>query len=229
MLARGLAGLLPEPAGPVSAPAVTLRPSRVAGAVEAAAGGVLVLDDLPAFRPRVLDALKLAVERRAGLLVVATMRACPCGLGQPWCDPRDCGCTPAQLRRWWARVAPVLDLFDLAAGVPRLTLGELRRTVCEPSGAVAARVATVRRLQTARGALSGSYGPEQRSRFCSLDRQGIELLEAAWERLALTGRAVHAALGVARTLADLAGRESIGAAHLAEAIQYRSILAERKR
>jgi magnesium chelatase family protein len=65
-------------------------------------------------------------------------------------------------------------------------------------------------------------GPEALRRFCSLDGAGRQLLDAAFEKLGLSALALDHVLKVARTIADLAGSDSIRASHLAEAIQYRS-------
>jgi len=98
MLARCMPGLLPagdDPAAPrpVRVPGLTLTPKLVAREFALAAGGTLILDDLPALRPATLRALAEALDGdHPHVQLVATMRPCPCGhLG----DYRtDCGCTP---------------------------------------------------------------------------------------------------------------------------------------
>ncbi|HMV34170.1 MAG TPA: hypothetical protein PKA50_18780, partial [Gemmatimonadales bacterium] len=66
-------------------------------------------------------------------------------------------------------------------------------------------------------------GPRELRRFCRLQPAGEELLRTAIVRLGLSARAYHRLLKVARTIADLAGMEQIDTAHLAEAIQYRTL------
>jgi magnesium chelatase family protein len=221
ILAWCLPGLLPPAATPrpVRAPGLGLTPKGVAREFTLAAGGMLILDDLPALRPATLRALAEALDGDH-VQLVATMRPCPCGhLG----DYRaDCACTPGQVRRWRARVGtPLTHRFDLVVGVPAVTRGELQRGAGEPSTRVAARVAAARAVQTHRGGLNAAMGPGEVARRCRLDTAGRALLDAAFERLGLSAAALHRVLRVARTVADLTGAERLGAAHVAEAIQCR--------
>jgi len=227
MLARCMPGLLPpgdDPATPrpVRAPGMHLTSKGVAKEFALAAGGTLILDDLPALRPATLRALAEALGRdHEHVQLVATMRPCPCGhLG----DYRtDCTCTPGQVRRWQARVdVPLAGRFDLVVAVPAVTLGELHRGAGEPSARVAGRVAAVRAVQIRRGGLNGGVAPGEVARRCRLDAPGRALLDAAFERLGLSAAALHRVLRVARTVADLAGAERLGAAHVAEAVQCRA-------
>jgi magnesium chelatase family protein len=220
LLARCLPGLLPpDTPRPVRAPGLGLTPKGVAREFALAAGGTLILDDLPVLRPATLRALAEALDGDH-VQLVATMRPCPCGHAGDY--RADCACTPGQVRRWRARVGTPLDhRFDLVVGVPAVTLGEMRRGAGEPSARVAGRVAAVRAVQTRRGGLNAAMGPGEVTKRCPLDTAGRALLDAAFERLGLSAAALHRMLRVARTLADMAGAERLSAAHVAEAVQYR--------
>jgi magnesium chelatase family protein len=137
--------------------------------------------------------------------------------------------------RYQRRISgPLLDRFDLFVDVPRVEFRELTgESSGESSAAVRSRVAAARAVQHER--LTGtSYvsnaemGPLEVREFCQqrLAPAAQPLLASAMERLALSARAFHRVLKVARTVADLAGSETIETAHLAEAIQYRRRAAE---
>jgi magnesium chelatase family protein len=110
-----------------------------------------------------------------------------------------------------------------------VSLKELRSGPGETTADVAGRVAAARAIQLARFGQdvptpnNSAMGPEQLRRFCALDGAARSLLDAAFEKLGLSARAIDRVLKVARTIADLAGSDAIRAAHLAEAIQYRSL------
>lgn len=65
--------------------------------------------------------------------------------------------------------------------------------------------------------------PAYMAEFCPVDAAGQAMLRAAFDRLGLTARAYDRLLRVARTAADLAGQEVIGAAQIAEALSYRTL------
>jgi len=212
------------------------------GEASLAHNGVLFLDEVPEFRRDTLEALRQPLEEgfvtvvraRARLQfparfsLLAAMNPCPCGhLG----DPRyDCRCLPQLVERYRGKVSgPLLDRIDLHVEVPAVTLKELRSSAGESSESVARRVAAARSLQLERfGAASStpvnaSMGPEALRRHCVLEPAGRALLDAAFDKLGLSARALDRILKVARTIADLAGSGPIRAPHLAEAIQYRSL------
>jgi magnesium chelatase family protein len=143
---------------------------------------------------------------------------------------RVCRCAPQLVERYRARISgPLLDRIDLHVEVPAVSLRELRSAPGEGTAEVAARVAAARLLQAER------FGPEAPAptnaamlpadlvRFCALDATGKTLLDAAFEKLGLSARALARVLKVARTIADLAGGGPLRAPHLAEALQYRSL------
>jgi magnesium chelatase family protein len=221
MLARCLPGLLPKADAerPVRSPHVGVTAKALRGELDLAADGTLILDDLPLLRPATLRVLAEALDGGVSAQIVATMRPCPCGhLGDRL---HECVCTAGAVRRHRARVAPVLDRLDVVVAVPALTLGELRARPAECSSRVAVRVAAAREIQSHRGCLNAAMGPAEIQAHCPLDSPARQLLDTAFERLALSAAALHRVLRVARTLADLAGAERLGVAHVAEAVQYR--------
>ena len=206
------------------------------GEVSQATHGVLFLDELPEFSRPALEVLREPLEAGhitisraahqadfpARFQLVAAMNPCPCGyLGHP---SGKCHCSPDQVARYRSRLSgPLLDRIDLHIQVPALPEAELTgATVGEPSAAVRARVAAARERQLARqGKPNTQLAGREIDRHCPLDSLGETLLKQAITRLDLSARAYHRVLKLARTVADLAGQEQIGAAHVAEAIQYR--------
>ena len=208
------------------------------GEVSLSNHGVLFLDELPEFRRPALEVLRqpledgtVTISRAAASLsyparfiLVAAMNPCPCGY---LTDPsRDCRCTPREVSRYRGRISgPLLDRIDLHVDVPAVPVGELMgRTREEPSEAIAKRVAAARERQRARlGGVrpNATMGTEEVNRHCALDARGEGILRQAVARLGLSARAFHRTLKVARTIADLEGAETVGAGHVAEAIQYR--------
>jgi magnesium chelatase family protein len=212
------------------------------GEASLAHNGVLFLDEMPEFHRDALEALRQPVEEGritvvrararftfpARFALLASANPCPCGhLG----DPRfECRCPPPLVDRYRARISgPLLDRIDLQIEVPALTVRDLRGAGGESSAAVAARVSAARDLQRARFGdaastpVNAAMLPDEVRRFCALDGAGRALLDRAFEALGLSARAHDRVLKVARTIADLAGGGPLRPAHLAEAIQYRTL------
>lgn len=206
------------------------------GEISLAHQGILFLDELPEFDRKVLETLREPLEtgrvhiaraaRQAEFptefQLVAAMNPCPCGFHGH--ASRPCRCTPDQIARYRGRLSgPFMDRIDLIIEVPALPADALSgKADGESSAKVRARVTESLTRQHAR-----QHKPNARlntrevENFCPLDEQGSRLLQQATTRLALSARAWHRILKVARTIADLAGEAQIRAPHIAEAIQYR--------
>lgn len=206
------------------------------GEISLAHAGVLFLDELPEFDRRVLESLREPLEsgriqvsrvgRRADyparFRLVAAMNPCPCGyLGHP---QRPCRCTPDQVARYRGRLSgPLLDRLDLQVEVPALSATELANArPGESSAAVAGRVAQAhQRALDRQGCVNARLEGAALEQHARPDAAGAALLAQAVERLALSPRAYHRVLRVARTIADLAGSRTLAPGHLAEALALR--------
>ena len=208
------------------------------GEISLAHHGVLFLDELPEFDRDVLEALREPLESGrisiaraarqaqfpARFQLVAAMNPCPCG----HCGDRSgrCRCTPERIARYRGRISgPLADRIDIKLEVPAPREAELVAPVAgEPSSAIKARVEHARAAQLGRqGKANADLGTREIDRHCNTDRDGDQLLRHALARLMLSARAYQRVLRVARTIADLAGASTIGAEHIAEAIQYRRL------
>jgi magnesium chelatase family protein len=152
---------------------------------------------------------------------VAAMNPCRCGhLGNP---ARECARAPGCGQDYMQRLSgPLLDRMDIIIEVQPIPAAELTRAPPgERSASVAARVAAARDRQRARGGARCNAEAALHEMQPTAEPEALSLLEAASDRLGLSNRGQVRALRVARTVADLAGAERIGRAHLAEALAFR--------
>jgi magnesium chelatase family protein len=163
----------------------------------------------------------------ARILLVTATNPCKCGyLGHP---RRGCRCTPMEIAQHHARISgPILDRIDIQIEVPALTAEEIQSSrPGEPSTTVRARVLAAREYQRIRGCMNSALPVPRLAEVCALDCAGRRLVTDAVDRAGFSARAVHRALRVARTIADLAGEERVTVRALAEALQYRAYEAGR--
>lgn len=213
------------------------------GEVSLAHHGVLFLDELPEFRRSTLEVMRQPLEDRhvtisraagtltfpANFMLVGAINPCPCGyFGDP---KRTCRCSTKQVESYRQRLSgPLLDRIDLHVEVPLIDYralsssepGEHSRTIRER--VLAAHLRQQKRFARHPHVTSNSTMTSRLVKeHCQLDHESSRLLEQAMEQLNFSARAHDRILKVARTLADLEGRDRIQAPHLLEAIQYRAL------
>lgn len=206
------------------------------GEISLAHHGVLFLDELPEFSRSVLEVLREPLESGrinisraarqaefpARFQLIAAMNPCPCGyLGH---HNAKCRCTPDQVSRYRSKISgPLLDRIDLQIEVPALPESELISAARgETSEQIRVRVDQARQRQLQRqNQPNALLSTKEIDTFCATDASGTALLKQAISKLDLSARSYHRILKVARTIADLAGEETIAAPHIAEAVQYR--------
>jgi magnesium chelatase family protein len=210
------------------------------GEISLAHNGVLFLDELPEFNRRTLEVLRQPLEDGtvtisraksttrfpADFMLVAALNPCPCGYrGDP---RRECQCTPPQIDKYMGKVSgPLVDRIDIHLEVPAVPFRELAASRPGTSTAeMRAAVEAARRRQATRFAgaatrCNARMTSRQIRELCRLEPAAAELLRAAVSDLGLSARAHDKVLRVARTVADLDEAESIGCAHVSEAINYR--------
>jgi magnesium chelatase family protein len=213
------------------------------GEVSLAHRGVLFLDEMPEFRRDALEVIRQPLEEKrvtiaracgasvfpADFQLIAAMNPCPCGyLGDP---RRACRCSRYEIERYRVKISgPLLDRIDLHVRVPAVPFRDLTQPcTAESSSAVRARVVRARSRARARStrrvtvscnaAIPGSH----LRKMARPTDEAIAILELASRKLGLSARAIHRALRVGLTIADLSGADRVEAPHAAEAIGYRGL------
>lgn len=209
------------------------------GEISLAHRGVLFLDELPEYARSVLEVLREPIEsgeikisRANGTLtfpsrfqLIAAMNPCPCGYSGH--ATVACSDTPQQISQYRRKLSgPLLDRFDLHVEVTSQSGAVLLANTqpAESSSTVYERVYQARERQLARqGKLNSELKPSELNVYCCLDDELQKLLESAMDKLALSARAAHRVVKVARTLADLEAKDNIHLKHITEALAYRGM------
>lgn len=211
------------------------------GEISLAAHGVLFLDELTEFDNRTLEVLRQPLEEKvvtisrlhatytypANFMLVAALNPCKCGY---YPDRSKCNCSMRQIKQYIGKISrPLLDRIDICVetmpiAYKELTYGKGK----ESSSVIRERIKAARKRQLDRYQKSGKYfnsqlSPSEVKKYCSLGDKEQKILEQAFTSMNLSARAYHRILKVARTIADLEGKEMIEKHHLIEAIGYRGL------
>ncbi|MBF0225837.1 MAG: YifB family Mg chelatase-like AAA ATPase [Desulfobacterales bacterium] len=212
------------------------------GEVSLAHNGVLFLDELSEFKKNVLEVLRQPLEDKkvtisralstitypSTFMLIAAMNPCPCGY---YSDPKHkCNCTPQQIYRYRSKISgPLLDRIDIHIEVPAVPYKELiAKSSAEKSADIRKRVTKARTLQNERFLKTAIHcnaqmGSRHINKYCLIDKDSLNLLENAIDKLGLSARAYKRILKISRTIADLHDAKDIKLEHIAESVQYRTL------
>ena len=213
------------------------------GEVSLAHHGVLFLDELPEFARNVLEVMRqpledgiVTISRAAAsvtfpcrFMLVAAMNPCPCGyFGDP---KKECRCTQQQIMRYRNKISgPLLDRIDIHVEVPAVQYDDLAKlTPGESSQVILERIVCARNVQQERFKAipsvhcNAGMRPKDIEEYCRLEEDAKNILKMAIADMNFSARAYTRILKVARTIADMAGTDTITTPHISEAIQYRSL------
>jgi magnesium chelatase family protein len=213
------------------------------GEISLAHNGVLFMDELPEFKRTVLEVMrqpledrkitisrsKFSVEYPAGFMLVASMNPCPCGYYNH--PEKECVCPSPVVLKYLNRISgPLLDRIDIHIEVIPVPIDKLsEKRNAENSETIRSRVIQASNIQHERFQeydniySNARMTPSLLRKFCVLSAECNTLIKSAIEKLGLSARAYDRILKVSRTIADLDNSKHIQPAHLAEAIQYRSL------
>ncbi|HEY4494074.1 MAG TPA: ATP-binding protein, partial [Candidatus Paceibacterota bacterium] len=213
------------------------------GEVTLAHRGVLFLDEFPEFEKRVIESLRqpledniVSISRAKGsaifpsnFILIAAMNPCPCGhLGS---KQKACICKPSDLDRYKRKLSgPIMDRIDIWVSVGNVDYKKLGSEGGSGEGSekIKERIMKAREIQKNRFRKFGrplttnsEMNVKDMDNMLKLAKEVRELLDNSAERLALSARAYHRVIKIARTIADLENSPEVKANHILEAIQYR--------
>lgn len=210
------------------------------GEISLAHNGILFLDEITCFKGSVLNALREPIEEhcinitRSGystnlpskFLIIAAMNPCKCGnRGDP---TLECKCKNSDVRKYLSKISGALyDRFDLQAfvlkpGLTNYTNNEQSQKVY--NDIIQARNIQALRFKNTKIEHNAYISHEKIEQYCPMTNSAIRTLKLAYQEIPLSMRGYLKVIRVARTIADLEGKEIIANEHIAEAISYRTSL-----
>lgn len=212
------------------------------GEISLAHYGVLYLDELSEFNKETIEMLRGPLEEKkitisranatvtypSNFILLASMNPCPCGYYGS--NLKQCKCSGYSIRRYLSKFSgPFLDRIDMQIEVKPTEYIEISNSKkTESSSDIKRRVNKARNIQKERYnkekiKFNSELNQNQIEKFCELEPTSKKILQQAFEKLKLSGRAYNKIIKLARTIADLDNEDNIKAIHIAEAIQYRSL------
>jgi len=212
------------------------------GEISLANHGVLFIDELPEFKRQTIEVLRQPLEEKqiritratgnyefpAHFSLVTAMNPCPCGF---YPDLNRCKCTKVQIENYLNKISgPLLNRIDICAEVPEIAFKDMESDMlCESSEEIRRRVTnTIERQKKRYIRQKFSYNSEltieEIKKYCALTPKLKDYMEGVYNNMKLGARAYHRTLKVARTIADMAGRDEIILDDLNEALLYRGIM-----
>ncbi len=215
------------------------------GEITLAHKGVLFLDEVAEFKKETIENLRQPLEDKqivinraayrvvfpADFMLVMAMNPCKCGF---YPDKNLCNCSEADVSHYFGKIrGPILDRVDICVGTKKLdsedfqtekeTMNseEMRKQVNE------AQSIQRNRFKDSEITFNSQMGRREIEEYCQLDLKTQEILNKAYDKYNMTARGYYKVLKVARTIADLAGEEKIGKAHIMEALTYRNAFINR--
>lgn len=237
MMAKAFPSILPD---------MTVEEALEVTKIYSVAGLLRDADELPEFKKSALEVLRQPIEDQqvtisrvsasltypASFMMIASMNPCPCGY---YGDPtHECRCSTSEIHRYAGKISgPLLDRIDIKIEVPAMDFDALETAPKgERSADIKARVNAARAVQNRRYAkeeglyFNAQLSPRYIEKYCKLGLHEKQLMEKIYKKMNLSARGYHRILKLARTIADLEGAADINAAHLSEAVQYRSFSPE---
>jgi magnesium chelatase family protein len=210
------------------------------GEISLAHNGVLFLDEFPEFSIRALEVLRQPLEEKtvtvsrvagtitypADFLLIASMNPCPCG----FYGYGKCSCSQKEILKYQGKISgPLLDRIDIQTESVFIDYKEISSEKSEETSAeILKRVIAARKIQEKRYKndpikLNAHLTARLIDKYCKLDSECEIMLKSVYDRLKLSARGYHKILKLARTIADLNGKESLDKLCVAEAVSYRAL------